>query len=112
MLTGPIRMTLRIFYASERPDLDESIILDVLQAKYSKAEDGKPRELVRRGVYVNDRQVRERHVYHAIDKTNPRAEIEIEAMEAQQPAIPGIDLDIPKERPMRVVPCRSDGAPF
>jgi Holliday junction resolvase RusA-like endonuclease len=74
MFTGPVRVTLRIFYASERPDLDESVVLDVLQAKFAKG----TRELVRAGVYANDRQVREKHVYHAIDKRNPRAEIEVE----------------------------------
>jgi Holliday junction resolvase RusA-like endonuclease len=83
MLTAPVRVTIRIFYASERPDLDESVVLDVLQAKYSPAKDG-PRQLVRAGVYVNDRQVREKHVFHAIDRANPRAEIEVEPLAPQQ----------------------------
>lgn len=83
MFSGPVRVTLRIYYASERPDLDESVILDVLQARYAKGS----RELVRRGVYGNDRQVREKHVYHAIDRRNPRAEIEVEPLEAQQVAL-------------------------
>jgi hypothetical protein len=82
MLTGPLRATIRIWYATERPDLDESVILDVLQAKYEGK--GEYRQLIRRGVYVNDRQVRERHVYHGIDRKNPRAEIEISAIEPQQ----------------------------
>jgi Holliday junction resolvase RusA-like endonuclease len=77
-LQGPVRVTLRIFYASERPDLDESVILDVLQDRYVGK--GERRELVQRGVYLNDRQVREKHVYHAIDRANPRAEIEVEEM--------------------------------
>lgn len=81
MLAGKLAMTIRIYYASERPDLDESVILDVLQAKYKK-QDGQ-RILVRKGVYINDRQVRERHVYHDIDKRNPRAEIEITPLEPQ-----------------------------
>jgi Holliday junction resolvase RusA-like endonuclease len=76
MLTGPVRVTLRIYYASERPDLDESLVLDVLQARYSGT--GGDRHLQRAGVYGNDRQVREKHIYHAIDKRNPRAEIEVE----------------------------------
>lgn len=80
MLQGPVRVTMTIFYASQRPDLDESVILDVLQAKYAKG----TRALLRGGVYVNDRQVREKHVYHAIDKTNPRAEIVVEPMAPQQ----------------------------
>jgi hypothetical protein len=29
-------------------------------------------------VYLNDRLVREKHVYHAIDKNNPRTEIEVD----------------------------------
>lgn len=33
MLEGPVSVSMWIFYATERPDLDESLILDVLQAK-------------------------------------------------------------------------------
>lgn len=84
MLTGPVKLTARIYYASERPDLDESVVLDVLQAKFSKVVKGQPREVIRRGVYVNDRQVREKHIFHGIDRNNPRAEIEVEALEPQQ----------------------------
>lgn len=58
-----IRLDIWIHYATRRPDLDESLILDLLQGK----------------VYVNDRQVRERHVYHMLDKQNPRIEILIQA---------------------------------
>jgi len=32
--------------------------------------------------------VRERHTYHGIDRANPRAEIEIEPLEAQQVELP------------------------
>ena len=32
-----MRVTLRIWYASERPDLDEAVVLDVLQDRYGKA---------------------------------------------------------------------------
>jgi len=84
MLQGPVRVTLRLFYASERPDLDESIVLDVLQARYQRPTKTDKRVLIQRGVYVNDRQVREKHVFHAIDKAMPRAEIEVEPMTAQQ----------------------------
>jgi hypothetical protein len=80
-LDGPVRVTMRIFYATERPDLDESLILDVLQDRYEGA--GDERVLVQKGVYRNDRQVREKHVFHAIDKANPRAEIEVEPIVAQ-----------------------------
>lgn len=82
----PVRITLRIFYATQRPDLDESIVLDVLQDRYKTVGkgDAKKRELVQKGVYVNDRQVREKHVFHAIDKTNPRTEVLIEPLVAEQ----------------------------
>lgn len=62
LLVGPLVMTAALYYASEQPDLDESLILDVLQRK----------------VYKNDRQVREKHIFHAIDKARPRAEILIQ----------------------------------
>lgn len=91
--TGPVAVTLHIFYASERPDLDESIVLDVLQDRYEtqkltkaqkdagmKAE----RYLVQRGVYVNDRQVREKHVFHGIDRANPRTVVHILPLQPQQ----------------------------
>ena len=91
-LEGPIKLTAKIYYASERPDLDESVILDVLQDRYSGK--GEQRVLVQAGVYRNDRQVRERHVYHAIDRQNPRAEIEIEPMELQQQA-----MELPAKKP-------------
>lgn len=88
-LEGPVRVTLRMFYASDRPDLDESIVLDVLQDRYGKRDGPElgekgTRVLLQAGVYRNDRQVREKHVYHAIDKRNPRVEIEVEPMQAQQ----------------------------
>ena len=75
MLTGPVGMVLRVFYRDERSDLDESVVLDVLQPRYEGR--GNYRTLVRAGVYLNDRQVRERHAYHGIDAKSPRVEIEV-----------------------------------
>lgn len=88
-LDGPVRVTLRIFYASERPDLDESVVLDVLQDRWFRPKpgpDGAPRqrELLQSGVYRNDRQVREKHVFHGIDRRNPRTEVIVEPIQAQQ----------------------------
>lgn len=88
-LEGPVRVTLRIWYASERPDLDESVVLDVLQDRWSRTQPINPivpgqRVLVQPGVYRNDRQVREKHVYHAIDRRNPRVEVIVEPLQAQQ----------------------------
>jgi hypothetical protein len=61
LMEGELSMTLHIYYSNERPDMDETLILDILQGY----------------LYENDRQVRERHCYHYIDKTNPRSEITI-----------------------------------
>ena len=55
-------VTIRIWYASRRPDLDESLILDLLQEV----------------AYKNDRQVKEKHIYWmGVDRENPRCEIEV-----------------------------------
>lgn len=82
-LEGPVRFTATIWYTSELPDLDEALILDILQDRWSKQPSGR-RELIQRGVYRNDRQVREKHVFHGIDRINPRVEIVIEPLTPQQ----------------------------
>jgi Holliday junction resolvase RusA-like endonuclease len=60
-LHGDVSVTMTIYYASRRPDLDESLILDLLQGV----------------TYLNDRQVKEKHIYWALDKENPRCEITV-----------------------------------
>ena len=97
-LTGPVRVSIVLYYANERSDLDESLILDVLQDRWKNrkrdphANGGMTeRVLLQDGVYRNDRQVRERHVWHRIDAANPRAVIRIEPLQPQQ-----IALDIPE----------------
>lgn len=67
LITQDVRVTLFIYYASRRPDLDESLILDLLQGV----------------MYVNDRQVKEKHVYWGLDKKNPRAEVIVETLPPQ-----------------------------
>ena len=51
-----------IYYATERKDLDESLVMDCLEKS---------------GIIKNDRLIRQKHVYHFIDKFNPRSEIEL-----------------------------------
>jgi hypothetical protein len=70
LMSGDIKMHITIYYASRRPDLDESLILDLLQGL----------------VYKNDRQVKERHTYWGLDPENPRAEIIIEQLPKKMPA--------------------------
>lgn len=80
-LEGPVCVWLTIYYASQRPDLDESVVLDVLQDRFKtviQPGGDKVRVLVQAGVYRNDRQVREKHVFHSIDKTKPRVEISLQ----------------------------------
>jgi len=65
MLLGDLVATIRIFYASRRPDLDASVILDAMQGL----------------VYQNDRQVKEMHLHWGLDPKRPRAEISVQAMQ-------------------------------
>lgn len=83
-IEGPVCVTLRIWYASERPDLDESLVLDILQDRWARPKGQDKRVLIQAGVYRNDRQVREKHVIHGIDKRNPRTEVTVEPLHAQQ----------------------------
>lgn len=62
LLEGDLRVTMTIYYASRRPDLDESLILDLMQER----------------IYLNDRQIKERHTYWGLDKEQPRSEITVE----------------------------------
>lgn len=66
LLEGDVAVTMHIYYASRRPDLDESLILDLLQGV----------------VYVNDRQVKEKHIFWHLDKNSPRTLITITPMVA------------------------------
>jgi|TARA_R100001224_G_C3973823_1_gene133411 Holliday junction resolvase RusA-like endonuclease len=59
MLEGDLWVDITIYYASRRPDLDESVILDCMQGF----------------IYKNDRQVKEKWVRWGLDKEKPRAEI-------------------------------------
>lgn len=61
MLRGRLALTAHVYYASNRPDLDISLILDALQGL----------------VYTNDRQVREMHLHHHIDRAQPRTRLHI-----------------------------------
>lgn len=64
---GPLRAHFLVFYASNRPDLDVTLVRDVLQ-DYA---------------YVNDRQIVEEHSYKRISAENPRVEIVIEPIQGE-----------------------------
>ena len=65
LMSGDVRVDIIIYYATRRPDLDESVILDSMQGF----------------IYENDRQVKEKHIFHRLDKANPRAEIIVTTLE-------------------------------
>ena len=64
LMKGDLCVRMCIFYSSRRPDLDESLILDLMQGL----------------IYENDRQVKEKHIYWGLDPDNPRTEIIVETM--------------------------------
>jgi Holliday junction resolvase RusA-like endonuclease len=61
LIEDDVLLWCKIWYASRRPDLDESLIMDLLQGRAIK----------------NDRQIKAKVVLHALDKENPRAEIRL-----------------------------------
>ena len=65
LLTCDVRVEMKIYYKTRRPDLDESLILDCMQNK----------------IYENDRQVKEKHIWHWIDKEEPRTHIRVTPLE-------------------------------
>lgn len=69
LLTGDLSIRLLIVYKSRRPDLDESLILDLLQGV----------------AYENDRQIKAKTVIWGLDPDCPRCEIEIRALSQNHP---------------------------
>lgn len=69
LMAGDLRVTMWVYYASRRPDLDESLILDLMQGV----------------IYQNDRQVKEKHIYWRLDPENPRTEIIVECIPSVAP---------------------------
>lgn len=73
----PVRLTVDIYFASRRPDLDVALIQDILQKRVHR----KTGKLICKGVYLNDRQVKEIIARKFLDKENPRSEILVEVLE-------------------------------
>jgi Holliday junction resolvase RusA-like endonuclease len=61
IMLADVSVELMVYYASRRPDLDESLILDCMEGR----------------IYKNDRQVKVRHAYWGLDRKNPRAIIKV-----------------------------------
>lgn len=69
LMEDDVAVWMRIHYASRRPDMDESLILDAMQGL----------------IYANDRQVKERHTYWALDRARPRTDIVVTTLGADNP---------------------------
>tara|TARA_E500000318_G_C3389448_1_gene145369 strand:- start:28 stop:420 length:393 start_codon:yes stop_codon:yes gene_type:complete len=67
LIENDVKVELIVYYASRRPDLDESVILDCMQGK----------------IYVNDRQVKEKIVYWGLDRDTPRTHIRVSPLETR-----------------------------
>lgn len=61
LMDGDLKVTITIFYGSRRPDLDESLILDLMQDR----------------IYKNDRQIKEKEIHWGLDPARPRAHIRV-----------------------------------
>ena len=66
LFSGDVCVEMLIYYASRRPDLDESLILDLMQGK----------------IYENDRQVKQKNIYWGLDRENPRTIIRVSPLES------------------------------
>ena len=65
LIETDVKVELIIYYASRRPDLDESVVLDCMQGK----------------IYVNDRQVKQKHIYWGLDRERPRTHVRVSTLE-------------------------------
>ena len=65
LIENDVKVELIIYYASRRPDLDESVVLDCMQGK----------------IYVNDRQVKQKIVYWGLDRERPRTHVRVSPLE-------------------------------
>lgn len=65
-ISGDLVLEATVFYPNRRSDLDISLFEDILQ---------------RAEIIENDRQFKELHLYHGLDKDNPRVEFAIWQME-------------------------------
>lgn len=67
-VSEPVKVSMTIWYASMRPDLDESLILDLMQGR----------------IYLNDRQVVEKHISRGPSSNTPRCRINIASVSGEK----------------------------
>ena len=66
LFENDVKVEMLIYYASRRPDLDESLILDLMQGV----------------IYKNDRQVKQKNIYWGLDRERPRTIIRVSPLES------------------------------
>ena len=71
IFTEDIIVCMKIFYKTRRPDLEESLILDLMEGK----------------IYKNDRSVKLKYIEHGLDKESPRTLIVVALLEMKEEAI-------------------------
>ena len=81
LIEDDVCIAIKIFYKSRRPDLDESLILDLLEDK----------------VYKNDRQVKLKHIEWGLDKEDPRAIIVVGPQDQKDLVIDTLHLVLKEE---------------
>ena len=59
-----LSIAIKIYYKTRRPDLDESLILDLLEGK----------------AFKNDRSIKSKHIEHGLDKEQPHSVIVISSL--------------------------------
>lgn len=68
LIEDDVEVSMTIFYKTRRPDLDESVILDMMQGR----------------IYKNDRQVKSKLIRWGLDRETPRAMISIYPMGSER----------------------------
>ena len=76
-----VAVAMKIFYRTRRPDLDESLILDLLENK----------------VYKNDRLVKYKSIEHGLDREEPRTIIAISKLSNKELVVNKLNEILDKE---------------
>jgi Holliday junction resolvase RusA-like endonuclease len=71
VFTEDLIVCMKIFYKTRRPDLDESLILDLMQGN----------------IYKNDRSIKLKYIEHGLDKESPKTLIVVAPLEMKKEAI-------------------------
>tara|TARA_R100001129_G_scaffold54595_2_gene37534 strand:+ start:1866 stop:2453 length:588 start_codon:yes stop_codon:yes gene_type:complete len=81
LIDNDVCVAIKVFYKTRRPDLDESLILDLMEEK----------------IYKNDRQVKIKYIEHGLDKENPRAVIVVGPVDQKELVISTLHSALEKE---------------